>query len=261
MAFQIRNYSTYTVKYGFQNFKHFFGDIFTTGTVFKSALNNTLIFFSANLFITIPLSILMCYFIYKKILGFKIFRFFFYLPNIIIGTVTVSLFKNVISSGGPIDALINALTGGSIPNLLSNSDNALKTIVFYTIFYSLGGNMILLGGAMNNIDASVIESAKIDGAGWARELLNIVLPLIWPTLSVMLLMVSVGLFTASGPILLFTQGSYNTYTISYWIYEQMMLGGNLELASAIGISLTVIAFPIVYLFKYLLNRTSDRIGV
>ena len=114
---------------------------------------------------------------------------------------------------------------------------------------------------MNGISQEVIESATLDGCGWVRELISIIIPMIWPTFSTLLLTASVGIFTASGPVLLFTKGGFNTYTISYWIYAQMLEGGDLEFASAVGISCTIVGFPVVLLIKYVLNKIGDKVGI
>ena len=258
MAFQIPTNGK--IEWGFENFGGFFRELGRPDSLFMSGITNTLVFFLTG-FIGLFLSLMLCYFIYKKIAGYRVFRFIFYLPNIIMGTVTVSLFKYVIEVGGPIDQLLKALGAEGIPMLLTSSKYAMQTLVFYNLFFGLGGSMILLSGAMTAVSGDVIEAARLDGVGWIREMFQIVIPLIWPTLQVMLLTSVVGITTASGPILLFTQGRYDTYTISYWIYEQVMNSAQLEMASAIGLMCTIITFPIALGVKNLLNRVSDKIGV
>lgn len=247
-------------KWGFGNFSGFFNELGGTDSLFMSSISNTAIFFLTG-YIGLILSLLLCYFIYKKVWGYKVFRFVFYLPNIIMGTVTVSLFKYIIEIGGPIDRMIQIMGGDGIPLLLADSRYAIWTLVFYNLFFGLGGNMILLSGAMTSISNEVIEAARLDGVSWVREMFQIVIPLIWPTLQVMLLTSVVGITTASGPILLFTQGRFDTYTISYWIYEQVLNSAQLEMASAVGLMCTVITFPIAWCVKTLLNKVSDKIGV
>ena len=247
--------------YGLDNFIKFFNEFTLPDTMFKNTILNTLRTYLSSILIVYPVSLVMCYFIYKKIAGYRFFRCLFYIPAIIMPTVSVVLFKYIISSEGPLDVLWKFLFEKNIPEFLSDGSLAMGTIIFYSVYFSFGGNILYFGGSMNGIPQEVIESATLDGCGWIRELICIVIPMIWPTFSTLLLTASVGIFTASGPVLLFTQGGFDTYTISYWIYEQMLENGNLEFASAVGLSCSIVGFPIVLFIKYVLNKIGDKVGV
>ena len=145
---------------------------------------------------------------------------------------------------------------------VNNEEYAMKTILTFVIYSGLGGRFVLFGGAMNSIDPSIIDAGKIDGAGPMRELVSIIIPCIWPTLSTLLLLCSTGIFTASGPSLLFDKGNYGTNTISYWIYQITSGSGgsgeSVELAAAIGIVFTLLGLPIVLTVKKLTGITEDN---
>ena len=215
MAFQVNTGDS--IRFGFDNFAYFLRELSVPGSVFTEAIVNTLIFFALG-FVVMLLSLVVGYFIYKKIVGYKFFRFVFYLPCIIMGTATASLF-------------------------------------------TLGGNMILFLGSMTNISPEIFEAAKLDGVSWVRELFQIIVPLIWPTLSVMILQAIVGLTQASGPVFLLTEGAAGTYTINYWLYEQLLNGRNLEVSAAIGWLCTAITFPIALIAKHYLDKADKAIGV
>ena len=77
------------------------------------------------------------------------------------------------------------------------------------------------------------------------------MPMVWPTLTTLIVFTFVGIFTASGPILLFTKGQYDTVTISYWILSVVMNpAGDARYASAVGLIFTLVALPIVLLVKW-----------
>ncbi len=241
-AFQQYDPVTGGTVYCLDNFVQVFKDISTNSTIL-GALKNTCIFFFSNLLISMPISYLLCYFLYKRIAGYKVYRFVFYLPAIISEAVLVYLFKEIISPFGPVGKLMQEWTG-EIFLPLSKSGSALRTILLYTLLVGFGGNIILLSGAMSQIDKEIIEAARIDGAGMFREMVSIVFPLTWPTFSTLLLFAFVSLFSASGPILLFTKGAYDTQTLSYWIYEQVYFTKSYYYPSAVGLILTAIGTPI-----------------
>ena len=260
MAFQVTENGV--TRFGFDNFGIFFREFASTDSVFASALKNTLKYFLASNLISFPLSIFLCYFIYKKILGYSLFRAVYYLPAIILGTVTSSVFKYIVAVDGPVDLVLQAMNiEFNVSSLLADSRFATNTMIFYGMFFGLGGSIIVLSGSMNSVSLEVLESAKLDGCGWLRELVQIILPMMWPTIQTILITASVGMFTSSGPILLFTQGKYDTYTISYWLYEQVLNGTNFEQASAVGLVFTCIATPLVLLWKRFLFSLDEKIGV
>lgn len=253
LAFKVRSATGGGEVWSFANFSAIWREITYPDSLFVVSLKNTLKFFVSNIFITLPVSLLLCYFLYKKICGFKVFRFVFYLPSIVAPTVLVVLFKYAIAYKGPVYELCQ-WAGWTYKALLASSDTALKTILFYQIVFSFGGNIILLSGAMSHIEESIVEAAQLDGVTMPREIFQIVIPLIWPTISTLVIMAFVGLFSSSGPILLFTQGRYNTSTIAYWIYAQVYDGVDYYYPAAIGLICTVIGTPIALGVKWLLEK-------
>ena len=263
MAFQIPLYDGLGgFEWGFDNFVKVYKQFTNTNENLLPYLLNTVIFFVTDTFVSLPLSLVICYFMYKKIAGYQIFRTIIYLPVIITTTIFATLFKGMIEAGGPIQMICGHL-GIEPPNTFVNSeDYALKTVLFFVIYSGIGGRFVLFGGAMNSIDPSIIDAGRIDGAGPVRELVSIIVPCIWPTLSTMLLLCTTGIFTASGPSLLFDKGDYGTSTISYWIYEitsgSGSSGESVELAAAIGLIFTILGLPIVLVVKKLTGITEDN---
>ncbi len=256
MAFQRPDYSSGKLieRWSLDNFQRIFN---TSGGDYKElieSLRNTLIFFFADLLIVFPLSIVMSYFFFKKIAGYKVFRFIYYLPTIISSSVLVVLFKYAIGSGGVVQAW---RTKHGLPylNLLSKEPQALLTVLFYTITFSFGGNIIVIGGSMNGTNQEVLEAGRIDGCGWIRELVSLVIPMMWPTISTMLILRCAAVLSASGPILVFTKGANGTMTLSYLLYALVWGGDNgqskdLYYASAVGIMMTLIVFPLAMIIKH-----------
>ncbi len=245
------------IQWGFANFAKMIKDFSTAGQGLSIAIKNTFIYFFASNLITLPLSFLLSYFLYKKVLGYRVFRVIFYLPSIISSLVLVSAFKYFINVDAPLDVLFQKLFGKGVPHFLHDSDYATKTIVFYSVFWGLGGNLILFSGAMANIDSGIVEAAKIDGANMITEMLRIVVPLMWPTLSTVLTFSFMGIFNSSGPILAFTQGAYETQTLNYWIYSEVAYSASYYYPSAVGLVLTCIGAPIALFMRWLLSRRID----
>ena len=115
--------------------------------------------------------------------------------------------------------------------------------------------MLLFGGAFARIPTELIEAAKIDGITPLKEFVYLILPLVWSTLSTLLILNMTGLFAASGPILLFTRGEFQTTTIGYWIFDKVAfvgLSAYNEVAAA-GLVFSCIGIPVILFFKWLLE--------
>ena len=222
------------------------------GGVLTEALINTVLFWISGMLIGLPISVLSCYFFFVKIPGSKLFRAVMYLPNIITSSALVVLFKYAIGYGGPLDALASRM-GIEYIYPLTEKPFAILTIIFYSVMFGFGTNIILIGGAMNGINVEMLEAARIDGCNWFQELTRIILPTIWPTVSTIIILSLASLLGSTGPILAFTKGEAGTMTLSFYIYKLVSGVGtgvtDLNLACAVGLAMTVVSLPFVFIVK------------
>ena len=231
----------------------------TIGTILKSnsggmgilseAIVNTLLFNVVNLLLVLPTTTIICYFITKKIFGYRFFRAVYYLPCVITSSALVLLFKTALNDGGPLDVLFGKY-GYVYP--LTEEPSAIITILAYCFLFGLGGNIIVIGGAMRSVNNEILEAGQIDGCNWIQEFFYIILPSIWPTISTILILSAAGFLGATGPILPFTEGKYGTMTLAFYNFALVSGTGartDYYLASAIGLCMTAISFPLAMLVK------------
>ena len=241
---------------GWVNFEMLWNEVRAPGSELLIAIRNTFIYFGADLVLFVW-SIFLSYFFYKKIAAYKAFRFILYMPAIISPVVFVSLFQNITNPNGAIETIIKMFNPDfKMPSLLFRSETATWTMVVYVIWMGWTKNMLYLGGSLARIPIEVLESARLDGVGPWTELTKILVPLLLPTLSTLLLLDVVGILSSSGPILLFTKGAYETTTISYWMFTLVYATGEnaYAKASAAGMCLTIIMFPVVYTMRWLIGK-------
>ena len=241
---------------GWVNFEMLWNEVRAPGSELLIAIRNTFIYFGADLVLFVW-SIFLSYFFYKKIAAYKAFRFILYMPAIISPVVFVSLFQNITNPNGAIETIIKMFNPDfKMPSLLYRSETSTWTMVVYVIWMGWTKNMLYLGGSLARIPVEVLESARLDGVGPWTELTKILVPLLLPTLSTLLLLDVVGILSSSGPILLFTKGAYETTTISYWMFTLVYATGEnaYAKASAAGMCLTIIMFPVVYTMRWLIGK-------
>ncbi len=259
MAFrQFEGYGPNGAEYSwtFEHFRHIIRSLSTESNQLRLAFRNTMLFFLLDTVIMVPLIFTISYFLFKRITGYKTFRVLFYLPNILSAMIMVVSFKNIIAVDGPISNIIWNNGGEPLPSFLTNPDTAIWVILLYCFWAGMGANMILFQGGMHRIPPEVLESAALDGVTPWQELTRIILPMMWNTFSTVIVLKISTVFTVSGPILLFTGGAYDTYTISYWIFDQVYGSNDFSFAAAVGLFFTFITIPLVLIVRYVTNRIS-----
>ena len=259
MAFQ-RNLGGGKTEYTFDNFRQIITYLKMPDSDLHIGLINTLKYFVVGMFISLPLAYLFSYFLFKKVSGYKFFRVIFMFPSIVSAVVYVAVYINVLTFDGPVYVLIKNLFGKELPSLLTNNSTATPTIIIYTVWTSFGVSIILFQSAMSRLPREVIESGQLDGISWWRELLQIVTPMIWPTIYTMIVLQISGIFSSGGPILLFeTNGGNRTMTISYFIFRSVYENAGTEFPAAVGVFFTLFSFPLVVAVRYFLGKVDPGV--
>ena len=240
------------------NFSQLFTELGARDSVIWQSLGNTLKYFGLG-FVKIFLSYLIAYFLYKRLAGYKFFRFLFFLPSVIAPVIAISIFKIMIERYGPLWEIVKMIFGTQYPELLANPTTATNVILVYVLLSGFGMQYLILMGAMNRLPEEYFEAAQIDGCSQWKEFWLILSPLVWETLSTLILLQFTTLFIAGGPILYFTEGAYNTYTLSYWIFDQVR-GGYYNYPSAVGIFFTIVAIPVVFGMRWLINKINPEVS-
>lgn len=218
------------------------------------------------------LALIIGYAFSKHIRGEKVFRTIFYLPSMISIVIQTLCFRYMFTYHadgtfvGPGAALFRML-GIDYLGWATNEPAAAKMIwgliTFFCIWASAGINIILMASAMSRIPEEVIESAKLDGVGFWRELFQITIPLIMPTISVFLVnsMMAVSAFYLQ-PMLI-TDGAFtSTYnTVGWYMFDSAPKASNGKLPeiSTIGFILTVAVTFLVILVKKITDKITPDV--
>ncbi|PWM70603.1 MAG: hypothetical protein DBX59_10575 [Bacillota bacterium] len=260
MAFQKTNLDG-SIVFTFDNFIRMFKEFGNKYSTLNNAIYNSVIYYLAGILITFPLSLLFSYFLYKKVLAASFFRVIFFLPSIISSVVLITLFKYIIAPDGPMNVIMSAIFGVDYvyPVFLGDPRYAIWTIILYGIWTGFGINIVMFTGAMYRVPEDIIEYDILEGVGLFRELLSVITPMIWPTISTLVVFATAGIFTNQGPILLFTNGNFKTQTIAFFIFAQVKYGAAYEYPSAIGFFFTLIGVPVVLGVKKLLEKVCEDV--
>lgn len=237
-------------------------EVFTTFVYAPALLTswiNSITYYVLNLAIITPLSVLTSFFIYKKLPLAGYFRIVLYLPNIVSGMATVLGYKYLVEMGvrALFPELESIVTYGS---LLMDPKTAYGTLVFYSLWTALGGTLIMMTGVMSRTSVELLEASRMDGVNFLQELVHIVLPVVYPVLTISLYTGVVTIFAGGPPTYMFygSEAPTETYTIQYYLFTRVVgsKAGDeyYPFAATSGLLLTLLVAPIVFVLKYLFEK-------
>ena len=145
---------------------------------------NTILFCILTVPVGIFLALLVAVLLNSKIKGRTTYRAIFFLPMVVAPAAVAMVWKWIFNSQYGI---INQLLGANI-GWLTDSQIVLITCSVVQIWSNIGYDAVLLLAGLQNISVSLYEAADLDGASKVRQFFSITLPMVSPTLFVVLIM-------------------------------------------------------------------------
>jgi ABC-type sugar transport system permease subunit len=221
---------------GMENFKFLLKD-----RNFSEAVINTVIFAFANTVIMLPLALGLALLLNTKNSRFKsFFRVLFFSPNFV-GQIFVGIifFVLFVPRYGLVNRFLHTLLGfGLEMEWLTNPAMVMPALVLTNLWMYVGFNMVYFLAALQNVDESLVEAARIDGAGPWAVFWNVTLPSIKPVAVFVLVVCMINSFQLFElPWAMFRQtfGPGNSaITMVGYLYDAAFNSGDLGLASAVG---------------------------
>jgi ABC-type sugar transport system permease subunit len=251
-------------KYDVLTNKLIFDPAGSLGAAFKTLTNvpfymwrNSMLVYLSGLLISTPMTLLLSYYIYKKLFAANTFRTLLFLPGIISGTVLVAIFTFFAERAIP--EIVLRVSGKKIIGLIESESTRLATILIFGLWTGFGGGILMYSNAMNAISPDVVEAAHVEGATGIKEFWYITLPLIYPTLSVLLITGVGGLFLSDLGLYTYfrTAAPPELHSYSYILMLQTLsAASNADYAvlSAIGFLITCVLVPMTLLIRRLMER-------
>ena len=241
---------------GLSNYRELFQD-----NIFLGALKNTFII----VVVSVPFTCIFSLWVASVIVELKgwatsLFRIVFYLP-VVTGSVAVTvvwkwmfnnyygIFNYLGNKMGLIDQNIN---------WLGDARYALGCIILILLTTSVGQPIVLYVSALGNVDASLIESANVDGATHLQAFWKIKWPQIMPTTLYIVVITTINSFQCFALIQLLTSGgpNHSTDTIMYYIYYSAFKLYRYGYGDAMGVVLAII-IAILSAIQFKMGSSND----
>jgi ABC-type sugar transport system permease subunit len=219
--------------------------------LFLRSLGNTLTFLLIHIPLQIIFALLLAVLLNSRIRLRGFFRALYFLPVVVSGVAVTILWQQLYSYDyGVLNGLLNAVGLPSIPWLV-NSSWAMPSIAIMATWKNIGIYIVLFLAGLQNIPGELYEAASLDGATKARQFLHITLPMLNPTIIVIVVLSTIGGFSLFIEPYVLTGGGPMQSTLSgmLYIYNQAFYFGHMGYAATLGF-----VFALVILVVVLLQR-------
>ena len=270
LAFQEYSNNTQGLGYvinfaGFKNFAVAIEKIGNSGYMIK----NSLIAFFWRTGVGLSLALIFSFYLTKKYYASGFYKVILYMPQIVSHVVFALLFRYIVTDVYP--QVARMITGQeNVLGLLDNLDTKYATVVFYNVWIGFGVNVILFTGAMSGINDSIVESAQMDGVNVIQEFFQITIPMIFPTLITFIVVGIAAIFTDQMQLYtMFGVHADELSTIGYFLYVETTTSDvispsintmNYSQLSALGLTLTLIVFPITMTIRKVLEKYGPSVN-
>ena len=217
------------------NYKRMFQD-----KMFMKSVGNTFLYLIIQVPIMLILAILLAQLLNNKQLKFKgLFRTCIFLPCAVSLVSYALIFRTIFATQGLINIILQNL--GIISegiNWLGTTSTARIVIIIALIWRWTGYNMVFYLAGLQNLEYSVYEAAKIDGANGWKTFWYVTVPLLRPVIIMTFIMSINGTLQLFDESVNLTNGgpANTTITMSHYIYNNSFGQGvaNFGYASAMS---------------------------
>jgi putative aldouronate transport system permease protein len=224
-------------------------EMFINDGKFWQVFQNTVILGGLTLLIVFPMPIILALLLnelrspkFKKLV-----QTVSYLPHFMSIVIVAGMIFQLFSMQGTINQIVEAV-GGDPVSFMQRPDWFRTIYIGSEAWQTVGWGTILYLAALTQIDASLYEAARIDGANRWKQTWHVTLPGIRGTM-VTLLILNIGSFMAVGfekVLLLYNPLTYPTAdVISTYLYRIGIVSSNFSYATAIGLFESLIGLTLI----------------
>jgi raffinose/stachyose/melibiose transport system permease protein len=224
-------------------------NIFTRDPVFWVAFKNTLIWTIMSLAFPPTVGLLLALSLNQKIFGRNALRAIFYLPVIIAPIAVATMWKWMYD---PFFGLFSQMLTSMglqtwIKDWLGNRNIALYSVFVAYLWQSVGFSMVLFLAGLQNVSQTLIEAARIDGAGRWAAFKHVTFPALRPTITIVLVLSIISSLKAFDIVYGLTGGgpAQSTQMLALWAFTQAMQIFDFGRGAAISVVLLLITIVIV----------------
>jgi raffinose/stachyose/melibiose transport system permease protein len=238
-----------------------FIEIFTKDDVIWAAFMNNIKWTAIFLTLPITLGLLVALVVSRLKKGQMVYRTIFFLPYVlsaaIAGRIWTSFYNPYFGFGAVFEKL--GLTSLAGIKWLGDPDIALYSVAFVDNWHWWGFVMVLFIAALHQVNPSLYEAARVEGANWLQEFVHITIPGVRPTLVFIFMMTIIWSFLTFDYVWVMTMGGPGQATeiISTWMYKNAFINYRAGYANAICVLQSLICLVVFAATEYIRKKGWD----
>ena len=241
---------------GLHHFKELFGS-----SDFLHVLRNTLMFSITKMIFGLPMPIIFALLLneVKNILYKKTIQTVSYMPHFFSWVMLGGIIKLLFSNTGPINSVLAGI-GLNKRDFFANETAFFWMIIGSAVWAGLGWGAIIYMAALSGIDETLYEAASIDGAGKWKQVTNITIPCLVPTIVVVMIL-NLGSVMAAGFDQIYNLQNPLVYNISEILETynlKKMQSTDYSYGTAVGLFTGVVGMILVLGTNALSKKVSDN---
>jgi multiple sugar transport system permease protein len=241
---------------GFENYRMILED-----GKFRQALLNTFLYVIFVVPVSTALSTLAAQLLNRRIRGIAIFQTAFFMPMVTSVTAVGLVWRFMYNQKYGVFNFVLSKLGLAPVGWVDDSAWSLVSLVIFGIWNILPFTIILLMAGLQNIDEKYYIAARIDGARPLKIFTRITIPLLSPTIFLVLIVNTISCFKVFSELYPLFNGKpgpyYNLYTVVYYIRYAMVEKRKYGYAAAAS----MIFFLFVSIFTFLQLRLKSRMRI
>lgn len=230
--------------------------LLTDNPDFRTALVNNGLIIAVSLLVQLPLALALAVLLAEPTRGTSAYRLIFFLPYVLAEIAAGLIWRFVYDGDYGLLAKIWSAFGATAPHVLADPDTAMSAILVVVVWKYFGFHMVLYIAGLQQIDRTLYEAARIDGASNAQIFWKVTVPLLGPTIRLSVFFSILGSFQLFDLIMPLTKGgpSNSTQTMVTYLYNFGVTRLQIGFGSAVGVVLFVICAGFAFGYKRLLMR-------
>lgn len=191
----------------------------------------------------------------------KVAQTLLYLPHFISWVVMAGLIMNFLDpSTGLVTALLKSITGKDL-QVLTDKALFVPMLIITDIYKTMGWGTIIYFAALSGVDPQLYEAAEIDGARKWKQMINITLPAITPTIAIMLILNCNNIVNAGFDqiFMLYSALVYDVADIiDTYVYRIGIQKADYSFSTAAGMFKSVIALVMILIVNFVAKKTGNE---
>ena len=185
-----------------------------------------------------------------------------YAPNFISVVVIVGMIFLFFSVDGPVNHILGFF--GIKVSFLTDPDWFRPLYIFSGIWQGMGWASTLYTATLVNVDTSLVEAAKLDGANIFQRIWHIDIPTLKPIMVIQFILAAGGIMSVGYEKAYLMQTSLNLTSseiISTYVYKVGLVSGDYSYSTAVGLFNTVINVILLVAVNKLVSKVNDGQGL